>query len=70
MADRLNSSRAGGRVEPPPFAPAPGKGRIMTAWGDLREAGRFLSRSGLLPLLGVVAGINLALSALYMVKRR
>ena len=50
-----------------PFAPAPGKGRIMTAWGDLREAGRFLSRSGLLPLLGVVAGINLALSALYMV---
>lgn len=49
-----------------PFVPAPGHG-LKTAWGDLREAGRFLSASGLLPLLGVVAGLNLCLSSLYLV---
>lgn len=49
-----------------PFTPAPGHG-LGTAWRDLREAGRFLVASGLLPLLGVVAGINLCLAPLYLV---
>ncbi|WP_251448957.1 MFS transporter [Vermiculatibacterium agrestimuris] len=49
-----------------PFTPAPGHG-LGTAWRDLGEAGRFLAASGLLPLLGVVAGINLCLSPLYLV---
>lgn len=50
-----------------PFSPASRKGGPGTAWGDLREAGQFLSRSKLLPLLGVIAGINLFLSSLYLV---
>lgn len=50
-----------------PFSPAPTGVGLGSAWGDLREAGRFLSRSGLLPLLGVVAGMNLFLSSLYLV---
>ena len=29
-----------------PFVPAPGRGGLGSAWGDLREAGRFLSHSG------------------------
>lgn len=50
-----------------PFLPSPTKGGLSAAWRDLREAGSFLSRSGLLPLLGVVAGMNLFLSSLYLV---
>ncbi len=49
-----------------PFLPAAGKG-IKAAGTDLREAGRFLAGAGLLPLLGVVAGLNLCLSSLYLV---
>lgn len=50
-----------------PFTPAPTKGSLSAAGADLGEAARFLSRSGLLPLLGVVAGMNLFLSSLYLV---
>ena len=51
-----------------PFLPSPvKKGGLSAAREDLREAGSFLSRSGLLPLLGVVAGMNLFLSSLYLV---
>lgn len=50
-----------------PFVPASGQGGPGAALADLRQAGRFLSCSGLLPLLGVIAGMNLFLSSLYMV---
>ncbi len=50
-----------------PFSPASEKTGLRTARSDLLEASRFLSRSGLLPLLGVVAGMNLFLSSLYIV---
>lgn len=50
-----------------PFTPAPTKGSLAAAGADLKEAGRFLARSGLLPLLWVVAGMNLFLSPLYLV---
>ena len=50
-----------------PFTPALTKGSLSAAGADLKEAGRFLARSGLLPLLGVVAGLNLFLSSLYIV---
>ncbi|MCI9264115.1 MAG: MFS transporter [Oscillospiraceae bacterium] len=50
-----------------PFTPASAKGGASAPWNDLKEAGSFLSRSGLLPLLGVVAGMNLFLSSLYIV---
>ena len=49
-----------------PFIPAPGHG-LRSAWSDLKEAGQFLAVSGLLPLLGVVAGLNLCLAPLYLV---
>lgn len=49
-----------------PFRPAAGKG-VQAARADLQEAGRFLAGAGLLPLLGVVAGLNLCLSSLYLV---
>ena len=50
-----------------PFTPAPTKGSLAAAGADLKEAGRFLARSGLLPLLWVGAGMNLFLSPLYLV---
>lgn len=50
-----------------PFLPPEDKYRPGSAVADLREAGCFLLRSGLAPLLWVVAGINLFLSSLYLV---
>ena len=50
-----------------PFVPVPGGDGLETVLRDLKEAGRFLARSGLLPLLGVIAGMNLFLASLYMV---
>lgn len=50
-----------------PFFPSADKGGPGGALADLRAAGRFLLRSGLTPLLGVVAGLNLFLSSLYLV---
>lgn len=50
----------------PFLPPAPGKNR-PSPLSDLREAAVFLARSGLLPLLMVVAGMNLFLSSLYLV---
>ncbi len=50
-----------------PFLPSAEKGGPTGALTDLREAGRFLLHSGLMPLLWVVAGLNLFLSSLYLV---
>lgn len=50
-----------------PFFPSTDKGGAGGALADLREAGRFLLQSGLMPLLWVVAGLNLFLSSLYLV---
>ncbi|BDF67008.1 MFS transporter [Oscillospiraceae bacterium] len=50
-----------------PFTAPTDQGGIKVALDDLRQAGQFLSRSGLLPLLAVVAGVNLFLSSCYVV---
>ena len=50
-----------------PFLPQGGKGGPSAAISDLGEAGSFLSRSGLLPLLLVFAGVNLFFSSCYSV---
>ena len=50
-----------------PFTPHERKGGVKSALIDLKEAGRFLAGTGLIPLLAVVAGVNLFLSSLYVV---
>ena len=50
-----------------PFAPQKTKGGVKSALLDLRDAGKFLVGTKLVPLLTVVAGVNLFLSSLYVV---
>ncbi len=50
-----------------PFVPQKSKGGAGAVLSDLREAGSFLSRSGLFPLLLSFAGANLFLSSCYNV---
>lgn len=50
-----------------PSAPLSSGGSRPSPLSDLRQTAVFLSRSGLLPLLTVVAGMNLFLSSLYLV---